>query len=255
MKQESVIPKVVVFDLDYTLLRPSEQFEAAGYVRAGAEFGLMLDVNRWGQARRAAYAAIAARREAIGLIHDEEQLSIIARALIEGLGGGPESAVEQAAQAIIEAWSRAENFSLYEDVEPCLETLRAAHLRMAVLTNTLGHGAAEVVAHMGLDRYLEVAVSSAETGAVKPAPRMFSALFALMKVVPSDCVMVGDSLQDDVEGAVAVGAGAVLLDRSDRSIAGSTSVVVGPDDTAVPRITSLVELPAALDLPVHIHER
>ena len=33
-------PQVVVFDLDYTLLRPSDQFEAPGYVRTGARFGL-----------------------------------------------------------------------------------------------------------------------------------------------------------------------------------------------------------------------
>src|SRR5665647_1433130 len=51
-------PELVMFDLDYTLLRPSDQFEAPGYVRTGARFGLRLDAGRSPQAERAAYAAV-----------------------------------------------------------------------------------------------------------------------------------------------------------------------------------------------------
>ncbi len=231
-------PKVVVFDLDYTLLRPSDQFEAPGYVRTGARFGLALDAARWPQAERAAYVAAAARREHTGLIHDDGLLPVIAHAIIDGLGGGPADAVELTAAAIIEAWSRAENFGLYDDVVPCLETLRAAGVRMALLTNALGHGVEEIVAHFALDDYMDAAVSSVDTGAVKPAPRMFSTLFALLRVSPADAVMVGDSVEDDVKGAVACGCAAILLDRDGRRA-----------DADVPRIRSLAELPAALGLP------
>ena len=230
-------PEVVVFDLDYTLLRPSDQFEASGYVRTGARFGLELDPARWPQAERAAYAAAAARRERTGLIHDDGLLPVIAHAIIAGLGGGPRDAVERTAAAIIVAWSRAENFGLYDDVLPCLETLRGAGVRMALLSNALGHGVEEIVAHFALDDYMDAAVSSAETGAVKPAPRMFSALFALLGVSPAGAVMVGDSVEDDVRGAVACGSAGILLDRGGRAAG-----------TDVPRIESLAELPAALGL-------
>jgi len=84
---------------------------------------------------------------------------------------------------------------------------------------------------------MDAAVSSAETGAVKPAPRMFSALLGLLGVAPAAAVMIGDSVEDDVEGAVASGCGAILLDRSGRA-AGAP----------LPRIESLAELPAALSL-------
>lgn len=230
-------PQVVVFDLDYTLLRPSDQFEAAGYVRTGARYGLRLDPASWPQAERAAYEAAAARREETGLVHDDHLLQVIAHAIIEGLGGGPTGAVKLTARAIIAAWSDAENFGLYDDVLPCLLALRAAHVRMALLSNALGHGVEEIVAHFALDDYMAAAVSSLETGAVKPAPRMFSTLFGLLGVAPADVVMVGDSVEDDVEGALAVGSGAILLDRSGRR-----------RDLAVPRIGSLAELPAALGL-------
>ncbi len=230
-------PKVVAFDLDYTLLRPSDQFEAPGYVRTGARFGLALDAARWPRAERAAYAAAAARRERTGLIHDDGLLPAIAHAIIDGLGGGHASAVELTAAAIIDAWSRADSFGLYDDVIPCLETLREAGVRMALLTNALGHAVEEIVAHFALDEYMAAAISSVDTGAVKPAPRMFSTLFALLRVSPADAVMVGDSLEDDVEGAVACGCGAILLDRGGRR-----------PDADVPRIQSLAELPAALGL-------
>jgi HAD superfamily hydrolase (TIGR01549 family) len=230
-------PEVVVFDLDYTLLRPGDQFEAPGYVRTGARFGLVLDSRRWPQAERAAYAAAAKRRERTGLIHDDGLLPVIAHAIIDGLGGGPSDAVDRTREAIIDAWSRAENFGLYEDVLPCLKTLRTAGVRLALLTNALGHGVEEIVAHFALDDYMDAAVSSADTGAVKPAPRMYATLFALLRVSPADAVMVGDSVEDDVEGAVAYGCAGILLDRSGRR-----------RDADLPRIESLAELPAALGL-------
>lgn len=230
-------PRVVIFDLDYTLLQPGDQFEALGYVRTGARFGLRLDAGRWPQAERAAYKAAAARREETGLIHDDGLLPVIARAIIDGLGGGPAGPVALAVRAVIDAWSRAENFGLYDDVLPCLRALRAAGLRLALLSNALGHGMEEIVAHFALDEFMDAAVSSLDTGAVKPAPRMFSSLFALLGVAAGDCVMVGDSFEDDVEGALACGCPAILLDRSGRR-AGAE----------VPRIGSLAELPAALGL-------
>jgi putative hydrolase of the HAD superfamily len=230
-------PRVVIFDLDYTLLRPSDQFEAPGYVRTGARFGLRLDPARWPQAERAAYTAAASRREETGLIHDDGLLPVIANAIIAGLGGGPAGPVELTARAITAAWSNAENFGLYDDVLPCLGTLKAAGIRMALLSNALGHGVEEIVAHFALDDYMAAAVSSLETGAVKPAPRMFSTLFGLLGVAPADGVMVGDSVEDDVKGAVACGCPAILLDRAGRR-----------QDLTVPRIESLAELPAALGL-------
>jgi len=230
-------PQAVIFDLDYTLLRPSDLFEAAGYVRTGARYGLALDPARWPLAERAAYKAVAARREVTGLVHDDHLLQVIARAIIDGLGGGPKGAGELTARAIVSAWSDVENFGLYDDVLPCLEELKEAGVRMALLSNALGHGVEEIVAHFALDAYMAAAVSSLETGAVKPAPRMFSTLFGLLGVPAQDAVMVGDSVEDDVDGALACGCPAILLDRSGRR-----------RDLAVPRIESLAELPAALGL-------
>ncbi len=226
-----------MFDVDYTLLRPSDQFEAPGYVRTAARFGLALDAARWPQAERAAYKAVKERRTRTGPVHDDGLLAVIATAVIRGLGGEDPDGVAATAAAIIDAWRRTENFGLYDDVLPCLETLRAAGVRMALLSNAIGHSLEEVVAEFALDRYAEAAVSSAHTGAAKPAPAMFATLLDRLGVPAAEAVMVGDSIEDDVEGAIACGCGAILLDRSGRAVG-----------APLPRIGSLAELPAALGL-------
>jgi FMN phosphatase YigB (HAD superfamily) len=230
-------PELVMFDLDYTLLRPSDQFEAPGYVRSGARFGLRLDAARWPQAERAAYAAARERRECTGLIHDDELLPVIARAIIEGLGGGSPEAVGRTAAVIIDAWSKAENFGLYDDVMPCLHTLRAAGVRAALVSNALGHSLEAVVAHFVLDDFICASVSSVDVGVVKPAAAMFETILARLEVAAEAAVMVGDSAEDDVSGALACGCGAILLDRGGRAVG-----------APLPRIESLAELPAALSL-------
>jgi HAD superfamily hydrolase (TIGR01549 family) len=178
--------------------------------------------------------AAAERRRATGLVHDDGLLPVIAHAIIGGLGGGPADAVEHTSAAIIDAWSRAENFGLYDDVLPCLDALREAGVKMALLSNALGHGLEEIVAHFALDEYLAAALSSVETGAVKPAREMFATLLSALGVDAPMAVMVGDSVEDDVRGALACGCGAILLDRSGRTLG-----------LPVPRIESLRELPAA----------
>ncbi len=230
-------PALVLFDLDYTLLRPSDLFEAPGYRRTGARFGLDLDEGRWPEAERRAYRAVKERRAQTGETHDDGLLPVIARAVIEGLGGGDPEAVDAAIAAVADAWSRAENFGLYDDVLPCLRTLRGAGVRMALASNAIGHGLEEIVAHFALDGFFAASASSAEVGVVKPSCAVFEHVLRQLNVVPEAAVMIGDSVEDDVEGALACGLAAILLDRSGRA-AGSR----------LPSIRSLRELPAALSV-------
>jgi putative hydrolase of the HAD superfamily len=51
---------------------------------------------------------------------------------------------------------------------------------------------------------------------VKPSPTIFRAALDLLEVEPGEAVMVGDSPDDDVGGALALGMRAFLLDREGR---------------------------------------
>jgi putative hydrolase of the HAD superfamily len=84
-----------------------------------------------------------------------------------------------------------------------------------------------------LDRVAGV-VTSAEVGAGKPDARVFERGLELARVRPEQAVHVGDSLENDVAGARAVGIRAVLVARD------------GAAPQGVETVRSLAELPALL---------
>jgi putative hydrolase of the HAD superfamily len=59
-----------------------------------------------------------------------------------------------------------------------------------------------------------VMVASSSLPAGKPDPRAFQHMLGLLGLAADEALMVGDSLDKDVDGALAAGLPAVLLDRS-----------------------------------------
>jgi len=228
-------PVLTLFDVDFTVLEPGEIFGAEGYRAIGERYGLDLDTSRWREAERAAYAVVKRRREELGPAHDDGAYRALADAVIGALGGGPPDAVAACAEAVVAEWVRVENFALYDDVLPCFERLRDAGVRLGLVSNT-SRDLGEIVASFALADYVEVAVASVEIGLAKPSPAIFGVALERARVAAGDTVMVGDSVEDDVKGALACGMGAVLLDRAGRY------------DLPFPTIRTLAELPALLSL-------
>ena len=224
------------------MLRPGDLFSAAGYRATGARFGLRLDVDRWDEAERRAYEAVRARRAGRGNAHDDGVYETIAYAIVTAMGGDGRARVDRCAAAIVDAWSRCENFTLYDDVRPCLARLHDAGLVVGLVSNT-NRDLDEVLEVFDLGELVDGTVTSSQVGLFKPAPEIFAAALAGVGAAAGEAVMVGDSYGDDVAGALAAGlAGAVLLDR-----AGRRPVAPGQVEEA-PVIGSLDELPALLGL-------
>jgi FMN phosphatase YigB (HAD superfamily) len=80
------------------------------------------------------------------------------------------------------------------------------------------------------------AVGSAAHGKTKPHEAIFRRMLELLDVAAGESAMVGDSPDDDIDGALAVGMQAVLIDREDRH----------PE--VVARLRDLRGLPVALGL-------
>src|SRR6266851_1934669 len=127
-------------------------------------------------------------------------------------------------------WERAEHFELYDDALPVLGVLREHGLKLGLVSNT-GRDLGEFVAHHRLE--VDAAIGSRAHGKTKPDPTIFRAALDRLEVEPERAVMVGDSLEDDVEGAGALGMRAILLDREGRY----------PE--FMPRLEDLYGLPAA----------
>ncbi len=218
----------VVFDVDFTIAKPGPDLGPAGYARLGERFGLTLDPERYDEARLAAVAKLQRHPE---LDHDEEIWIVFTEKIIRGMGGRGNT--HACAVEMTRAWERAEHFELYEDALPALEALRARGLRLGLLSNT-ARDLDAFVAHHGLE--VDAVLTSRAHGKTKPHGTIFRAMLERLGVEADAAAMVGDTVEDDVEGARAVGMRAVLVDREGRY------PEVGE------RIPTLLALPAALGL-------
>lgn len=137
-------------------------------------------------------------------------------------------------RTLYDEFGRGDRWALYPDVLPAMERLAEMGMRMGIISNWdvrlpgLCH-------HLGLSRYLEFVISSANLGRIKPEASIFRIALERVGVAPHEAVHVGDHYYADVLGARAAGIYPVLLDRWELAAGGDCAV-----------IKSLEELPALL---------
>ena len=221
--------KAVLFDVDFTLARPGPELGPDGYVRAGERHGLALDPTRYETARDAALVDLHRHPE---LEHDDEIWFRFTERIIRGMGGEADSAYDCAVE-ITRAWEHHENFELYDDVADALAAIRAAGLRIGLVSNS-ARDVREFARHHALE--VDAGISSFHHGRTKPHASIFRAVLDLLEVEPAEAAMVGDQIADDIEGAAAIGMRAILLDRE------------GLHPEFAPRIADLGELLPQLGL-------
>src|SRR5947208_4654088 len=221
--------KAVLVDVERTLARPGPELGPDGHARAGERKGPSLEPTRYEAAREAALVDLRRHPE---LEHDDEIWFRFTERIIRGMGGEADSAYDCAVE-ITRAWERHENFELYEDVPEALAAVRSAGLRIGLVSNS-ARDVREFARHHGLE--VDAGISSFHHGRSKPHASIFRAVLDLLGVEPAEAVMVGDTIDDDVEGARALGMRAILLDRE------------GVHPEFEPRIETLSELPPLLGL-------
>ena len=220
--------KAVIFDVDFTIARPGPDLGPEGYARLGARYGLRLDPSLYPSARLSALATLERHPE---LEHDEEIWILFTQRIVEGMGGVGDT--YGCAAELTQAWEHAGNFDLFDDAIPVLELLRGRGLKVGLLSNSARDLGRFVEHH---DLTVDAVLTSRDHGKTKPHEAIFLRMLELLDVAPPDAVMVGDQLEDDIEGARAVGMRALLIDRDGRH----------PDVSG--RLTDLRALPAALGL-------
>jgi HAD superfamily hydrolase (TIGR01549 family) len=116
---------------------------------------------------------------------------------------------------------------------PVLDELRRHEIKIGLISNGQ-RDLEEFAVHHALD--VDAIVGSKAHGRVKPHASIFVAALQALDARPEETAMVGDSVEDDIEGARALGIRAILLDRD------------GLMPRASDRIDTLLALPAALGL-------
>lgn len=173
------------------------------------------------------YRAISHRadtREALAGVR-LECAGVLATALHAGLDAG----------AILPCLTDAVTYLAYPDAADVMARLRTSGLAIGVVSNW-DVSLHDVLARLGLAPLLDAVVTSAEAGSSKPDAGIFDRAGELLGARPHRILHVGDHPEEDVDGARGAHLHAVFLARE------------GTIATRRPRIATLLELPALLDL-------
>ena len=230
--------RAVFFDVDFTLIYPGPTFRGEGYQAFGRRHQLLLDPGRFeGAVVEAAPFLDAAQGE----IYDPAVFHRYTASIIRAMGGdGP--AVEPCAVEIYEEWAANHHFQMYDDVADVLREIASAGIRIGLISNS-HRCLASFQSHFELHGLVTAAVSSSEHGFLKPHPSIFRAAMSLAGAEPGESMMVGDSLGQDIAGALRAGMEAVLVRRGRPE---ETTAALPAEFAAVPVISSLRELPRLL---------
>ena len=197
----------VIFDLDDTLVDHSSAADSAARSWA-ADHGLADPdpCTRWADVASVHFARYQRRQ----LTFDEQRRERVRDLLGRDLGDPEADDLFADYLTRYEAAWRA-----FADAVPALRRARAGGLGVAVLTNGDAEQQRAKVDRLGLTAEIDLLVPSSELLAGKPDSRAFLSTTERLGVSPADCLMVGDSLTDDVHGGLAAGLQAILLDRHD----------------------------------------
>jgi putative hydrolase of the HAD superfamily len=86
-----------------------------------------------------------------------------------------------------------------------LEHLTTKNIPLAIITNGTKDIQSAATEHVNIQHYFKSILISGEVGVRKPDARIFKLACERLNAKPENCLMVGDKLDADVEGAKAIG--------------------------------------------------
>lgn len=131
-----------------------------------------------------------------------------------GLNLGLEE-VQMIATSCVSSWQK--YVFLDPDAIPVLQTLQA-YKSLALISN-FDHPPHiySLLSSLNLTKFFKIIIISGEVGVKKPDPRIFSFALEATNLQPTEVVYVGDTLEDDAQGAQAAGIFPVLIQRDKSS--------------------------------------
>lgn len=201
----------VFFDAGNTLFTEATS-RAEIYCSAGRRHGIQVDLE--------------SMREAMGLAHDRLPREIEGafryserwfRVFVETVFGsvGFHGDFDALATDLIAQYRERSTFRVFDDVRPTLKRLKGAGIRLGVISNW-SPSLPALLGKLGFESDFEFVLASALARCEKPDSTIFRRALAACSLPPERCLHIGDRIDNDVEGASAVGIDARLIDRSGR---------------------------------------
>jgi putative hydrolase of the HAD superfamily len=208
-------PRAILFDAGFTLTF----HDGARLAAYAAKGGVNADATALELAERALRAEFRETEGVVMRTHADGGFSwhqhLYRRLLALAETPGEADSLDHAAGVMLRehrasnAWRR-----IGTGVRESLEQLRAANIKLAVVSNSEGT-IEQMLTEIDLRELFDAVLDSSVVGFTKPDPRIFQIALDRLDVSPADAIMVGDSPSADVEGARAVGIRAALIDPYD----------------------------------------
>ena len=209
--------EAVFFDAGYTLLC-MEPDQPTIFLRVCSQLEIEIDREHFADAVRTANAMLGPRQpndvpkpysqEAVDRFWTEYN-----RVLLTACAKDPRHAAK--AEIVYRTFAAAITWRVYDDVQGLLATLRARGIRLGIISNWTGD-LEDVLERVGLRSSFDFALDSARLGYEKPHGEIFDEALRRTGVQRSAALHIGDSPEHDVDGALAAGLRALLLDRDNR---------------------------------------
>ena len=116
-------------------------------------------------------------------------------------------------EELYEVFGRPHVWRLYPETQEVLEELKRRGKRLAIVSNWDSR-LFNLCEGLSLKKYFDLILASAVFGAAKPNPSIFQEALRQLHVAPHEAVHIGDSFEDDIQGARLTGIEAILIDRS-----------------------------------------
>jgi len=200
----------VFFDVDDTLIEWKASWREA-FAQAAREAGVEVSPDEAWQSLTTAFStfykdcirqhAASGDEEAFWVDYDGRILRML------GVGRG----LRRATERVLELLEAPDSIRLYSEVPQVLERLTECGARLGIVTGRPRAG--PHLELLGIGHYFDPVIDAFATGSVKSEGSMFLLAAEAAAREGRTAWHVGDSYQDDVEGARAVGLRPVLVDR------------------------------------------
>lgn len=210
--------KAIFFDVGSTLLYPYPSMEKV-CAEVMSRYGYSADLKEFSRALRVADGYYLQRYEVDDSFWtDENEAASMWVDFYELLlrEVGIDGDARMIAQAIYDDFGKKERWQVYPDVVPAFKKFKDLGMELGIISNWDGR-LAMLCEELGLLKYLEFVISSADVGSVKPHPEIFELGLSKIKISPKYVIHVGDHYYADVMGAKGVGITPVLINRGNNS--------------------------------------
>ncbi|WP_308222882.1 HAD family hydrolase (plasmid) [Metabacillus halosaccharovorans] len=118
------------------------------------------------------------------------------------------------------------NWSVYEDVVPCLKQLKQDGFRLGIISNGDYGQQLEKLESLGIRNYFDSIITSSEIGVAKPNPTIFKDACVKANVSIQQSYYIGDRLETDAIGSNDAGMVGIWLNRKTNTAHPNTNVKI-----------------------------